>query len=242
MDATGKYTPLWAQLRRGAGGVHRVHGPRRQVPCQAPGHAHLPLRPYETTALKRAMVYQTKEKELDDLLRSEVFVDLYATVRGSVQVSAWSSTSRSSSRCTWARAPQRGRRPSRDASILAYHEYRELRGGDTAKAQARLADLQDYNTYDCLSRCDSATGCSTAQTEAGVRDQINPGSSTSKVKAVGQGPGVHRADGQVGPKGPPRAHPEEQANAMLGKPASTTTARTQAVLVGALRPAAPSAR
>lgn len=43
--------------------------------------------PYETTALKRlAMRYMTREEELDGLLRSEVFVDLYATVRGSLRV------------------------------------------------------------------------------------------------------------------------------------------------------------
>lgn len=59
--------------------------------------------PYETTALQRiATRYQVREKELDDLFRSEVFVDLYATVRGSVMVGPSSQASRNSSRCTWA--------------------------------------------------------------------------------------------------------------------------------------------
>ena len=98
------------------------------------------------------MVYQTKEKELDDLLRSEVFVDLYATVRGSVRVSAPSHSIKKleplymGNELRSEDGVQAG-----DASILAYHEYRELRKSEPAKAEAQLADLQDYNTYDCLS-------------------------------------------------------------------------------------------
>ncbi len=44
--------------------------------------------PYETTALKRLVaVHRTHEDVLDQLLRDGVFVDLYATVRGSIRVS-----------------------------------------------------------------------------------------------------------------------------------------------------------
>jgi len=44
--------------------------------------------PYETVALRRLMgVYGTRELELDTLLRSDVFVDLYAVVRQAVRIS-----------------------------------------------------------------------------------------------------------------------------------------------------------
>jgi len=44
--------------------------------------------PYEKTALRRLMsTYSTREDELDDLLRAEVFVDLYAVVRQAIRIS-----------------------------------------------------------------------------------------------------------------------------------------------------------
>ena len=44
--------------------------------------------PYETTALKRLVgQHATREAELDQLLRHEVFVDLYAVVRQGVRIS-----------------------------------------------------------------------------------------------------------------------------------------------------------
>ena len=44
--------------------------------------------PYEPAALKRLMGrYATRERELDDLLRSEVFVDLYSVVRHAIRAS-----------------------------------------------------------------------------------------------------------------------------------------------------------
>ena len=44
--------------------------------------------PYETTALRRLMGrYATREAELDDLLRNQVFVDLYAVTRQALRIS-----------------------------------------------------------------------------------------------------------------------------------------------------------
>ena len=44
--------------------------------------------PYETTALRRLMGrYASREREIDDLLQREVFVDLYAVVRQSLRIS-----------------------------------------------------------------------------------------------------------------------------------------------------------
>jgi predicted RecB family nuclease len=44
--------------------------------------------PYEPAALKRLMGrYAIRERELDDLLRSEVFVDLYSVVRHAIRAS-----------------------------------------------------------------------------------------------------------------------------------------------------------
>jgi predicted RecB family nuclease len=43
---------------------------------------------YETSALKRLAVHHgTREEELDDLLRGEVFVDLFTVVRQALRIS-----------------------------------------------------------------------------------------------------------------------------------------------------------
>ena len=132
--------------------------------------------PYETSALKRlAMRYQTREKELDDLLRSEVFVDLYATVRGAVRVSAPSySIKRLEPLYMGGELRDEEGVKAGDASILAYHEFRELREPEPENAQALLDDLQAYNTYDCLSTLRLRDWLLERAEEAGVRDQIVP--------------------------------------------------------------------
>ena len=44
--------------------------------------------PYEPTAIRRLMgAHGTREDEVDDLLRGEVFVDLYQVVRQAVRLS-----------------------------------------------------------------------------------------------------------------------------------------------------------
>ncbi len=131
---------------------------------------------YETAALKRlAMRYQTREKQLDDLLRSEVFVDLYATVRGSVMISAGSYSIKKleplymGDDLRSADGVQAG-----DASILAYHEFRDLRASEPREAAARLAALEDYNAYDCRSTLRLRDWLLERAVEAGVRDMIEP--------------------------------------------------------------------
>ncbi len=130
--------------------------------------------PYETSALRRlAIRYQTRESELDGLLKSKVFVDLYATVRGSVRVSAPSYSIKKlepmymGDELRNVAGVQAG-----DASILAYHEFREFQVSDAARAQVLLDDLEEYNAYDCLSTLRLRDWLLERAEEAGVRDQI----------------------------------------------------------------------
>ncbi len=127
------YAPLWAH-----DSAQERDGLRRRSwtwsPSAAPSHPDMHIyhyAPYETTALKRlAMRYQTKEKELDDLLRSEVFVDLYATVRGSVRVSAPSYSIKKLEPLYMGdelRSDEDDAVADGGASVVAYHEYRALR-------------------------------------------------------------------------------------------------------------------
>jgi predicted RecB family nuclease len=100
--------------------------------------------PYETTALKRMMMtYQVKQDELDTLLREEVFVDLYATVRGAIRISAPSySIKKLEPLYMGDQLRNEDGVTSGGASIVAYQQYRELReagGLDAALEPIRSA-------------------------------------------------------------------------------------------------------
>ncbi len=109
--------------------------------------------PYETTALKRlAGQYLVKQDELDTLLRDEVLVDLYATVRGSVRISADSySIKKLEPLYMGEQLRNQDGVTSGGDSIHAYHLYREQVANDPAAAKAHLDRLDEYNYYDCLS-------------------------------------------------------------------------------------------
>ena len=89
LDVDGNFTPLHAhdhETERIAFEpfVDLVHERLARYPDLHVYH----YAPYEITALKRLMGrYGTRERELDDLLRREVFVDLYRVVRNGVRAS-----------------------------------------------------------------------------------------------------------------------------------------------------------
>ena len=110
--------------------------------------------PYETTALKRlAGRYATHQAELDDLLRSAVFVDLYSVVRSAVRVSQPSYSIKKLEPLYMGAESRSGMEVTAgDASVAEYHEARALRDrGEVGAWEAKLGALERYNRYDCLS-------------------------------------------------------------------------------------------
>jgi predicted RecB family nuclease len=110
---------------------------------------------YEITALKRLMsTYATREDELDDLLRREVFVDLYQVVRQSLRISH-NSYSIKKVRTFFMRDAGKGpgrRSPGEGGSvtdggdsIVQFERFRQT--GDPSLLQAII----DYNREDCVS-------------------------------------------------------------------------------------------
>ncbi|HLG54375.1 MAG TPA: TM0106 family RecB-like putative nuclease [Vicinamibacterales bacterium] len=100
---------------------------------------------YETSALKRLMAeHATREDELDDLLRREVFVDLYQVVRQSIRISH-PSYSIKKVRTFFMEGAGQGAVTKGGDSILEFERWR--RTGDAAILQA----ITDYNEEDCLS-------------------------------------------------------------------------------------------
>ncbi len=100
---------------------------------------------YEPTTLKRLMSeHATREDELDDLLRREVFVDLYQVVRQSMRVSH-ASYSIKSVRSFFMDEGGNGAVTTGADSILEFERWRRT-GDDTI-----LDAIADYNREDCSS-------------------------------------------------------------------------------------------
>ena len=99
---------------------------------------------YETSALRRLMgFYGTRERQLDDLLRGQTFVDLFAVVRQTLRISQPSYSLKKLE-------PYYGMRRSTDVrrgddSIVMFETW--LAGG----SDAILDDIERYNADDCRS-------------------------------------------------------------------------------------------
>lgn len=178
-DADGQYTAIWAhdaeQERAALVQFLDLVAERRTT---HPDMHVYHYAPYETTALKRlAMRYQIREDALDDLLRDGVFVDLYATVRGAVQVSQPSYSIKKLEPLYMGkelRSDEDDAVGDGGASVVAYHEYRDWRQSEPERAARRLEVLADYNAYDCLSTLRLRDWLLERAEETGVREEIIP--------------------------------------------------------------------
>lgn len=104
--------------------------------------------PYETIALKRlASTYGTCEEELDDLLRGEVFIDLFQVVRQSLQASVENYSIKSMERF-YMEAREASVKEG-GASIVEYERYRDIAGSE--EGEAILDSIELYNEEDCRS-------------------------------------------------------------------------------------------
>jgi predicted RecB family nuclease len=99
---------------------------------------------YETAALKRlAAEYATREEEVDELLRREIFVDLYAVVRQALRAGVPSYSIKDLE------------------ALYGFVRHAELRAGDDSiilfnqwldsRDEAILSQIADYNAEDCVS-------------------------------------------------------------------------------------------
>ncbi len=144
LDTHRRFRPFWAhdraQERRAVEGVidlireHRAADPAMHVYHYAA---------YEITALKRLTCeYGTREEELDELLRAEVFVDLYKVVSQGLRLSHPRYGLKQVETFYFERVAELR---AGDDSILLYEDY--LEKPDTAILDA----IANYNEEDCLS-------------------------------------------------------------------------------------------
>lgn len=109
--------------------------------------------PYETSHLSAmAARHGIREGEVDKLLREGVFVDLYPLVLRTVRVGSRSYSIKKLEPLYMGDDVRTSDVQKGDDSIVRYVAARELAAaGETAEADAVLADLADYNRYDCVS-------------------------------------------------------------------------------------------
>lgn len=109
--------------------------------------------PYETSHLvAMAARHGVREGEVDRLLREGVFVDLYPLVLRTVRVGSRSYSIKKLEPLYMGDDVRTSDVQKGDDSIVQYVAARELAAaGAQAEADAVLADLADYNRYDCVS-------------------------------------------------------------------------------------------
>jgi uncharacterized protein len=105
---------------------------------------------YETSALRRLMgKYASREAQVDDLLRHQVFVDLYTVVRQGVLLGTPSYSLKDVEHLYM--PPRQGPVVSASGSVVAYQKW--LDSGEPGKWQKSpiLSEIRDYNRVDCES-------------------------------------------------------------------------------------------
>lgn len=106
--------------------------------------------PYEPGAMTRlAGRYGTREEEVDQLLRGNVFVDLHRVVRGGIRASVEGYSLKAIEPLF--RFEREIELRDANASIVAFEEWLELGEGEGERGAETLADIERYNRDDCVS-------------------------------------------------------------------------------------------
>jgi len=123
--------------------------------------------PYEVTALKKLMGrHGACEMEVDDLLRNEVFVDLYRVVRHGVRVGT-SGYSLKDLEALYQERRAGGVKTAGD-SIVAYHGWRARNEPRDWRTSPALKLIRDYNCEDCFSLARLLAWLRARQVEAAI--------------------------------------------------------------------------
>lgn len=174
-DRSGQFTGFWAhdfeqEGRLTADLVDWLVERWRRYPQMHVYH----YAPYETTALKRLVgQHATREAELDQLLRHEVFVDLYAVTRQSVRISKGSYSIKKLEEFYWGhvRSAEGDEVADGLSSVVEYERY--LAGRDEGRPDQSILDaIRDYNEQDVLSTLALHDWLEERRTELEARDGL----------------------------------------------------------------------
>jgi hypothetical protein len=122
---------------------------------------------YEKAALRKLTSrYATRANELDDLLRNEVFIDLYAVVKQSMRVGTPSYSIKSIEKLY--REKRTGDVSTALDSVISYQRWLDERDGDDWRSSAILSQIRDYNIEDCDSTWQLTEWLRARQSEMGI--------------------------------------------------------------------------
>ena len=104
--------------------------------------------PYETIALKRLMgKYGTREEQVDDLLRAEIFIDLYQIVRQGLRVGTNNYSIKDLEPLY--DCQRQGAVKTAQASVVQYFQWQQSSQADSPDQSPLLKAIRDYNQLDC---------------------------------------------------------------------------------------------
>jgi predicted RecB family nuclease len=128
---------------------------------------------YEETALKHLMgKYATREAELDELLRNDVFVDLYKVLRQAFVIGTPSYSLKYVERLY--RPPRTGAVLSAGGSVVEYQRWIESGEPGRWQESAILSAIREYNRTDCVSTKDLRSWLRDRQCESGTEYVPDP--------------------------------------------------------------------
>ncbi|OBF27434.1 TM0106 family RecB-like putative nuclease [Mycobacterium sp. ACS4331] len=154
LDVRDNFRPLWAQDRPSERKAFLDF--LAMVRTRRDRHPDMHIYHYaayeRSTLLRLAARYGVGEDEVDDLLRSDVLVDLFPIVRNSLRVGAPSYSLKALEPLYMGAELRTGEVTNAASSITQYAHYRTLLdAGRADEAAAVLKEITDYNLYDCRS-------------------------------------------------------------------------------------------
>ena len=128
---------------------------------------------YETTAVRRLMgQYATREKEVDDLLRNQVFIDCYTVVRQGLIVGTPGYSLKDIEKIF--RPPRSGEISTAAGSVVAYAQWLESGEDQHWEKSPILSSIREYNKADCESLMELVTWLREIQATAGITYESDP--------------------------------------------------------------------
>lgn len=184
LEADETFTPMWAHDRfQERAALRRFLDLVRERRERYPDMHIYHYAPYEKTALlKLAGSYGVGEEEVDDLLRQNFLVDLFPMVRNSIRVGTKNYSLKSLEPLYMGDELRSGDVTTASDSIVMYDRYCGLNAqGDADEAAAVLADIEDYNHYDCRSTRKLRDWLQTRANECGVEFRKPPDANNKRA-------------------------------------------------------------
>lgn len=154
LTVADEFSPLWAHTRADERAalvafLDMVRKRRRRYPRM---HVYHYAAYEKSTLLRLAGRYGVGERDVDELLREGVLVDLYPLVRKSIRVGTENYSIKSLEPLYMGNELRDGEVTTATASITEYAHYCELRdAGREDDAATVLKEIEEYNRYDCRS-------------------------------------------------------------------------------------------